>query len=48
MTSPAVAVARLGRPEDVGDACVLPASPHASRITGHDRVDGAVPARPAR
>ncbi|MFF9059188.1 SDR family NAD(P)-dependent oxidoreductase [Streptomyces sp. NPDC014882] len=44
----AVAVGRLGRPEDVGDACVFLASPLASWITGHDLVvDGGVSARPA-
>ncbi|WP_324790213.1 SDR family NAD(P)-dependent oxidoreductase [Streptomyces sp. H51] len=38
---------RLGRPEDVGDACVFLASPLASWITGHDLVvDGGVSARP--
>ncbi|MFS8203323.1 SDR family NAD(P)-dependent oxidoreductase (plasmid) [Streptomyces sp. CWNU-52B] len=38
---------RLGRPEDVGDACVFLASPMASWITGHDLVvDGGVSARP--
>ncbi|SES39171.1 3-oxoacyl-[acyl-carrier protein] reductase [Streptomyces sp. yr375] len=43
----AVAVDRLGRPEDVGDACVFLASPLASWITGHDLVvDGGVSARP--
>ncbi|MFJ1809103.1 MULTISPECIES: SDR family NAD(P)-dependent oxidoreductase [unclassified Streptomyces] len=43
----AVAVRRLGRPEDVGDACVFLASPLASWITGHDLVvDGGVSARP--
>ncbi|WP_062644632.1 SDR family NAD(P)-dependent oxidoreductase [Streptomyces maremycinicus] len=43
----AVAVGRLGRPEDVGDACVFLASPLASWITGHDLVvDGGVSARP--
>ncbi|MFJ6727458.1 SDR family NAD(P)-dependent oxidoreductase [Streptomyces sp. NPDC091281] len=42
----AVAVDRLGRPEDVGDACVFLASPLASWITGHDLVvDGGVSAR---
>ncbi|MFJ4619736.1 SDR family NAD(P)-dependent oxidoreductase [Streptomyces sp. NPDC088812] len=44
----AVAVGRLGRPEDVGDACVFLASPLASWITGHDLVvDGGVSARPS-
>ncbi len=43
----AVAAGRLGRPEDVGDACVFLASPLASWITGHDAVvDGGVSARP--
>ncbi|MFG2139221.1 SDR family NAD(P)-dependent oxidoreductase [Streptomyces sp. NPDC048650] len=38
---------RLGRPDDVGDACVFLASPMASWITGHDLVvDGGVSARP--
>ncbi|MGX1854377.1 SDR family oxidoreductase [Streptomyces sp. NBC_01456] len=38
---------RLGRPQDVGDACVFLASPMASWITGHDLVvDGGVSARP--
>lgn len=38
---------RLGRPEDVGDACVFLASPMASWITGHELVvDGGVSARP--
>jgi glucose 1-dehydrogenase/3-oxoacyl-[acyl-carrier protein] reductase len=38
---------RLGRPEDVGDACVFLASAMASWITGHDLVvDGGVSARP--
>ncbi|MFJ9414898.1 SDR family NAD(P)-dependent oxidoreductase [Streptomyces sp. NPDC101227] len=38
---------RLGRPEDVGDACVFLASPMASWITGHNLVvDGGVSARP--
>ncbi|MFI6033849.1 SDR family NAD(P)-dependent oxidoreductase [Streptomyces sp. NPDC051315] len=42
----AVAVGRLGRPEDVGDACVFLASPLASWITGHDLVvDGGASAR---
>ena len=36
---------RLGRPEDVADACVFLASPLASWITGHDLVvDGGVTA----
>ena len=39
---------RLGRPEDVGDACVFLASPLASWVTGHDLVvDGGVSARPS-
>ncbi|MFH8976389.1 SDR family NAD(P)-dependent oxidoreductase [Streptomyces sp. NPDC017890] len=39
---------RLGRPEDVGDACVFLASPLASWVTGHDLVvDGGVTARPS-
>ncbi|MER5434045.1 glucose 1-dehydrogenase [Streptomyces sp. NPDC002588] len=43
----AVAVGRLGRPEDVGDACVFLASPLASWVTGHDLVvDGGATARP--
>ncbi|MFG2290505.1 SDR family NAD(P)-dependent oxidoreductase [Streptomyces sp. NPDC048595] len=38
---------RLGRPEDIGDACVFLASPMASWITGHELVvDGGVSARP--
>lgn len=38
---------RLGRPEDIGDACVFLASSLASWITGHDLVvDGGVSARP--
>jgi len=38
---------RLGRPEDVGDACVFLASRLASWVTGHDLVvDGGVSARP--
>ncbi|WP_225826764.1 SDR family NAD(P)-dependent oxidoreductase [Streptomyces naphthomycinicus] len=38
---------RLGRPEDVADACVFLASPLASWISGHDLVvDGGVTARP--
>nr|WSY53547.1 SDR family oxidoreductase [Streptomyces sp. NBC_00886] len=38
---------RLGRAEDVGDACVFLASSLASWITGHDLVvDGGVTARP--
>ncbi|MEU6364993.1 SDR family NAD(P)-dependent oxidoreductase [Streptomyces sp. NPDC046931] len=43
----AVPTGRLGRPEDVGDACVFLACPLASWITGHDLVvDGGVSARP--
>ncbi|MEU6550789.1 SDR family NAD(P)-dependent oxidoreductase [Streptomyces sp. NPDC046915] len=43
----AVPTGQLGRPEDVGDACVFLASPRASWITGHDLVvDGGVSARP--
>ncbi|MEV2195145.1 SDR family NAD(P)-dependent oxidoreductase [Streptomyces phaeochromogenes] len=43
----AVPTGRLGRPEDVGDACVFLASPMASWITGHDLVvDGGVSTRP--
>lgn len=39
---------RLGRPEDVGDACVFLASRLASWVTGHDLVvDGGVTARPS-
>jgi 3-oxoacyl-[acyl-carrier protein] reductase len=38
---------RLGRPEDIGDACVFLASPLASWVTGHDLVvDGGMSARP--
>ncbi|MDC0772414.1 SDR family NAD(P)-dependent oxidoreductase [Streptomyces sp. HD] len=38
---------RLGRPEDVGDACVFLASGLAGWVTGHDLVvDGGVSARP--
>ncbi|MFJ9244170.1 SDR family NAD(P)-dependent oxidoreductase [Streptomyces sp. NPDC101776] len=38
---------RLGRPEEVGDACVFLASRLASWVTGHDLVvDGGVTARP--
>ena len=38
---------RLGRPEDIGDACVFLASAAASWITGHDLVvDGGVSAHP--
>ncbi|MGW4021186.1 SDR family NAD(P)-dependent oxidoreductase [Streptomyces sp. NPDC005009] len=43
----ASAVGRLGRPEDVGDACVFLASRLASWVTGHDLVvDGGATARP--
>nr|WP_303711623.1 SDR family oxidoreductase [Kutzneria buriramensis]WKX10599.1 SDR family oxidoreductase [Kutzneria buriramensis] len=43
----AAPLGRLGRPEDVGDACVFLASPLATWITGHDLVvDGGVSARP--
>lgn len=43
----AAPLGRLGRPEDVGDACVFLASPLASWITGQDLVvDGGVSARP--
>ncbi|MFF8031270.1 MULTISPECIES: SDR family NAD(P)-dependent oxidoreductase [unclassified Streptomyces] len=43
----ASAVGRLGRAEDVGDACVFLASRMASWVTGHDLVvDGGVSARP--
>ncbi|MHC3471154.1 SDR family NAD(P)-dependent oxidoreductase [Streptomyces sp. 7R007] len=43
----AVPAGRLGRPEDVGDACVFLASRLASWVTGHDLVvDGGVSARP--
>ncbi|MEU3732911.1 SDR family NAD(P)-dependent oxidoreductase [Streptomyces sp. NPDC033538] len=39
---------RLGRPEDVGDACVFLASRLASWVTGHDLVvDGGMTARPS-
>lgn len=41
--SEATAMGRLGRPEDVGDACVFLASPLASWITGHDLVRGPAP-----
>ncbi|MFH8345825.1 SDR family NAD(P)-dependent oxidoreductase [Streptomyces sp. NPDC018045] len=38
---------RLGRPEDVGDACVFLASPMAAWVSGHDLVvDGGVSAGP--
>ncbi|MFE2632946.1 SDR family NAD(P)-dependent oxidoreductase, partial [Streptomyces sp. NPDC059374] len=43
----AAPLGRLGRPRDVGDACVFLASALASWITGHDLVvDGGVSARP--
>ncbi|MFD3615962.1 SDR family NAD(P)-dependent oxidoreductase [Streptomyces sp. NPDC058676] len=43
----AAPLGRLGRPEDVGDACVFLASRLASWITGQDLVvDGGVTARP--
>ncbi|MFE5186559.1 SDR family NAD(P)-dependent oxidoreductase [Streptomyces sp. NPDC056628] len=43
----AAPLGRLGRPRDVGDACVFLASDLASWITGHDLVvDGGVTARP--
>ncbi|MGI5456124.1 SDR family NAD(P)-dependent oxidoreductase [Streptomyces sp. CA-249302] len=43
----AAPLGRLGRPEDVGDACVFLASRLASWVTGHDLlVDGGVSARP--
>ncbi|MBC7271583.1 MAG: glucose 1-dehydrogenase [Streptomyces sp.] len=43
----AAPLGRLGRPEDVADACVFLASPLASWVTGHDLVvDGGVTARP--
>lgn len=43
---PATPVARLGRPEDVADACVFLASPLPSRISGHDLVvEGGVTTR---
>ncbi|WP_329292280.1 SDR family NAD(P)-dependent oxidoreductase [Streptomyces pseudovenezuelae] len=43
----AAPLGRLGRPEDVADACVFLASPLASWVTGHDLVvDGGVSARP--
>ncbi|GAA4660723.1 SDR family NAD(P)-dependent oxidoreductase [Streptomyces youssoufiensis] len=43
----AVPAGRLGRAEDVADACVFLASPMASFVTGHDLVvDGGVSARP--
>ncbi len=44
----AAPLGRLGRPEDVADACVFLASGLASWVTGHDLVvDGGVSARPA-
>ncbi|MDW4907423.1 glucose 1-dehydrogenase [Streptomyces sp. ADMS] len=43
----AVPVGRLGRTEDIGDACVFLASRLASWVSGHDLVvDGGVSARP--
>ncbi|WP_447007552.1 SDR family NAD(P)-dependent oxidoreductase [Saccharothrix isguenensis] len=43
----AAPLGRLGRPEDVGDACVFLASPMASWITGNNLVvDGGITARP--
>ncbi|MCI3274579.1 SDR family NAD(P)-dependent oxidoreductase [Streptomyces cylindrosporus] len=43
----AAPLGRLGRPEDVGDACVFLASRLASWVTGHDLlVDGGISARP--
>ena len=43
----AAPVGRLGRAEDIGDACVFLASRLASWISGHDLVvDGGVSARP--
>ncbi|GAA0358199.1 SDR family NAD(P)-dependent oxidoreductase [Streptomyces turgidiscabies] len=43
----AAPVRRLGRPEDIGDACVFLASRLASWVSGHDLVvDGGVSARP--
>lgn len=43
----AAPLGRLGRAEDIGDACVFLASPLASWVTGHDLVvDGGVSARP--
>ncbi|MBV7700378.1 SDR family NAD(P)-dependent oxidoreductase [Streptomyces sp. TRM70350] len=43
----AVPLGRLGRAEDIGDACVFLASPLASWVSGHDLVvDGGVSARP--
>ncbi|GHF72531.1 SDR family NAD(P)-dependent oxidoreductase [Streptomyces griseosporeus] len=43
----AAPLGRLGRPRDVGDACVFLASPLASWVSGHDLVvDGGVSARP--
>ena len=44
----AAPLGRLGRPEDVGDACVFLASRLASWVTGHDLVvDGGVLAGPS-
>ncbi|PWI16553.1 short-chain dehydrogenase [Streptomyces sp. Act143] len=43
----AAPLGRLGRPEDIGDACAFLASPLASWISGQDLVvDGGVSARP--
>ncbi|MEV4333776.1 SDR family oxidoreductase [Streptomyces sp. NPDC049597] len=43
----AAPLARLGRPEDIGNACVFLASDAAAWISGHDLVvDGGVSARP--
>lgn len=43
----AVPVGRLGRAEDIGDACVFLASGLASWVSGHDLVvDGGMSARP--
>ncbi|GAA3227814.1 SDR family oxidoreductase [Streptomyces sp. XM83C] len=43
----AAPLGRLGRPQDIGDACVFLASPLASWVSGHDLVvDGGVSVRP--
>jgi NAD(P)-dependent dehydrogenase (short-subunit alcohol dehydrogenase family) len=43
----AAPLTRLGRPQDIADACVFLASPLASWITGHNlTVDGGISARP--
>jgi NAD(P)-dependent dehydrogenase (short-subunit alcohol dehydrogenase family) len=43
----AAPLSRLGRPQDIADACLFLASPLASWITGHNLVvDGGVSARP--